>query len=178
MAPHYVTVYQIAAGQAYSSPADLVKLVPVVFGIVALALGVTLFILKKPRRLKSLRWLVAASLCAFGVFFLCVPAPRLLRLDADALSTFQKGNYQIAEGQVTNFDPMPYDGHKNECFSVEEKRFCYSDYGAHPGFHNTASHGGPIRSGLQVRIAFIPVTHQGNIILRLEVAGEQAALLK
>jgi len=178
MTPNYVTVYQIAAGQTYSSPADLVKLVPVLFGIVALAFGVTFFILKKPHSLKSFRWLVATSLCAIGVFFLCVPAPRLLHLDTNALSSFQKGNYHVVEGQVTNFDPMPYDGHKNECFSVEEKLFCYSDYGAGPGFHNTASHGGPIRSGLQVRIAYMPVAHRGNIILRLEVARELAAPLK
>jgi hypothetical protein len=178
MTPQYVTVYQIAADQAYSSPADLVKLVPVVFGIVALACGVTLFVRKTPLHWKPLRWFFAASLCVFGLFFLCIPVPRLLRLDSEALSTFQKGSYQIAEGQVTKFDPMPYDGHKNECFSVEEKRFCYSDYGAHPGFHNTASHGGPIRSGLQVRIAFMPVSHRGNIILRLEVAREQAAPLQ
>jgi hypothetical protein len=33
-----------------------------------------------------------------------------------------------------------------------------------PGFHNTASHGGPIRGGIHVRVA-----HLGGTILRLEI---------
>jgi hypothetical protein len=60
---------------------------------------------------------------------------------------------------------MPYTGHSEESFTVEGHRFSYSDYIVTSGFHNTASHGGPIREGLHVR-----VTYSGNLILRLEVA--------
>jgi len=52
-----------------------------------------------------------------------------------------------------------------ESFTVGGRRFSYSDYEVTAGFNNTASHGGPIRAGLHVR-----VTYWGNLILRLEVA--------
>ena len=71
----------------------------------------------------------------------------------------------VVEGVVSDFHPMPYTGHQNEWFVVDGKRFEYSDYGAVAGFNNTASHGGPIRKGLQVRVHYV-----GNDIARLEVA--------
>jgi hypothetical protein len=78
-------------------------------------------------------------------------------------------DYAIAtvEGPVTDFRPMPYGGHQEECFTVQAKSFCYSDYVVTPGFHNTTSHGGPIREGLQVRISY-----SGDMILRLEVRAD------
>lgn len=128
MNPHYVTVYQISAMEAYSSPADLVKFVPVAFGIVALIFGIGL-ILHIPRsRLKASRWIASTGLCAFGVISLCILAPPILRRDKDALSAFQRGDYRVVKGRVADFDPMPYDGHKEECFSVQDRRFCYSDF--------------------------------------------------
>jgi hypothetical protein len=50
---------------------------------------------------------------------------------------------------------MPYQGHQEECFSVGDRTFRYSDYEPTAGFNNTASHGGPIRGGLAGRIAYI-----------------------
>jgi hypothetical protein len=64
---------------------------------------------------------------------------------------------------------MPYEGHDQECFSVHSQRFCYSDYHVTPGFHNTASHGGPIRAGIPVRVAY-----SGPVILRLDIAKAAA----
>jgi hypothetical protein len=81
---------------------------------------------------------------------------------------YQKGNYHIVEGIVTNFIPMPYSGHSEECFTVDARRFCYSDYGTTPGFNNTQSHGGPIKPGLCVRISYI-----GNVIVKLEIGEDQ-----
>ena len=60
---------------------------------------------------------------------------------------------------------MPYAGHSDESFVVGGRRFSYSDFVVTSGFHNAASHGGPIREGLYVR-----VTYLGNLILRLEIA--------
>jgi hypothetical protein len=45
--------------------------------------------------------------------------------------------------------------------------FCYSDYEVTAGFNNSASHGGPIREGLPVRVSYI-----GNTIVRLEVSND------
>lgn len=82
-------------------------------------------------------------------------------------SAYRRFQLSVVEGRVTNFRPMPYEGHQLECFSVQSYTFCYSDYVVTAGFHNSASHGGPIREGLPVRVSFI-----GNTIVRLEVGDD------
>lgn len=74
-------------------------------------------------------------------------------------------DFEVVEGLVRDFKPMPSSGHSMERFCVEEACFEYSDYVVTSGFNNTASHGGPIRDGLPVRVSYI-----GNTIIRLEVA--------
>jgi hypothetical protein len=80
-------------------------------------------------------------------------------------TALQTGRYSVVQGPVTHFVPAPYTGNFKETFVVGNRRFSYSDYLVTAGFHNTASHGGPVRAGLYVR-----VTYLGNLILRLEVA--------
>lgn len=81
------------------------------------------------------------------------------------LSALKNGKASVVEGPVTNFVPMPYAGHAQEHFTVSGQRFSYSDYSMASSFHNSASYGGPIHEGLQVRITYV-----GNSILRLEIA--------
>jgi len=65
------------------------------------------------------------------------------------------GDYSVVEGAVSQFHPMPYSGHDSERFTVEGVSFKYSDYDqSQGGFNNTSSHGGPIREGKRVRIAY------------------------
>jgi len=85
---------------------------------------------------------------------------------ARAKKSYISGQYSVVEGTVTNFHPMPYSGHQNETFSVNGVQFSYSDYVIVPCFNNTSSHGGPIREGLRVRIAY-----SDDCILKLDVAG-------
>jgi hypothetical protein len=74
-------------------------------------------------------------------------------------------DYSLVEGTVTNFHPMPKSGHDTERFTVEGVKFEYSDFDlSKGGFNNTASHGGPIREGLPVRIAY-----RDGRILKLEI---------
>jgi hypothetical protein len=75
------------------------------------------------------------------------------------------GRYEVVEGQVREFVPMPYEGHARESFVVDGHRFSYSDYDLTMGFNQSRSHGGPIREGLQVRIA-----HVDGKIVKLEIA--------
>jgi hypothetical protein len=82
-------------------------------------------------------------------------------------SAYRHGQFSVVEGYVTNFRPMPYEGHQDECFSVQSETFCYSDYALTAGFNNSASHGGPVREGLPVRISYV-----GRTIVRLEVRGD------
>ena len=62
----------------------------------------------------------------------------------------------VVEGPVTNFVPMPYQGHANESFSVAGVQFKYSDYAISDAFNHTASHGGPINKDSYVRICYDP----------------------
>jgi len=161
MTPDYVTVYQISKESTDWSFA-LVGFIPLIAGIIII-LGKRKFKWKKPH------WLLPIFFCGFGVLWLCTAGMGVLHEDSQALSAYQKGDYLVVEGQVTDFHPMPYEGHQMECFTVQEQRFCYSDFVIAPGFRNTASHGGPIRSGLQVRIAYT-----GGTILRLDIPRSQA----
>jgi hypothetical protein len=99
-------------------------------------------------------WSGLAFASTFGEYF---------KLD----SAYRQGHFSVVEGHVTNFRPMPYEGHKDECFSVESETFCYSDYVITAGFNNSASHGGPIRNGLPVRVSYV-----GDAIVRLEIGGD------
>ena len=84
------------------------------------------------------------------------------------VEAYRQGKYSLVEGDVEDFDPMPYEGHQDEFFTVQGKRFCYSDYMIQAGFNQSASHGGPIRQGLPVRIAF-----SNDQILRLEIRADR-----
>jgi hypothetical protein len=88
-----------------------------------------------------------------------------------AVHAMRSNEAKFVEGIVTRFTPMPYTGHAMESFVVQGVRFEYSDYVITAGFNNAASHGGPIREGLPVRIWY-----RGNEILRLDVGRPNQAL--
>lgn len=106
-------------------------------------------------------WLVFLFAVAWTVIASGVTISRSLA----ASQALEEGNCETVEGRVENFHPMPKEGHDTERFEVAGKSFSYSDYIMSSGFNNTASHGGPIREDLQVRIC-----HQSGVILRLEIA--------
>jgi hypothetical protein len=86
-------------------------------------------------------------------------------------AALQQGRYRVVEGKVENFVPMPEAGHAEESFSVRGVKFRYSDYSPTGAFTQTAVHGGPLRSGLRVRLGYLPGPYE-NLILRVEVARE------
>lgn len=75
------------------------------------------------------------------------------------------GQGEVIEGPVTIY--LEVASGKNECISVADRQFCYSDWVITPGFNRTRAMGGPMRNGLQVRLSAI-----GNTIVRVEVADE------
>ena len=83
--------------------------------------------------------------------------------------SLMSGKAGYVEGIVTNFIPMPYQGHAQESFKVDGVPFNYSDYVVTAGFNNSASHGGPIREGLHVRIWY-----SGNDILKLQIPKSES----
>ena len=77
----------------------------------------------------------------------------------------RNGTCEIVEGTVSNFVPMPYQGHAVEHFVVNGHYYEYSDFRVMAGFNQTKSHGGPIDEGRRVRICDV----RGEIA-RLEVS--------
>jgi len=114
------------------------------------------------------------GLICMGLFFLITDnLITKINLYNETQEIYRKKQYDIVEGAIEYFDPMPYNGHKHESFRVNGVYFNYSDYdGRYYGFNNTASHGGPLKAnGQRVRLAYI--TREGrNIILRIELKGK------
>jgi hypothetical protein len=118
------------------------------------------------------RGLQGAARRIFSWFFLCAAIAGAFvtfrgttqPYDA-AAAALRDHRYSVVEGAVTGFVPMPYTGHAHESFVVGSRKFSYSDYILTGCFNTAASHGGPIRSGVFVRVSYM-----GNCIVRLEVA--------
>ena len=83
--------------------------------------------------------------------------------------------YEVVEGKVENYDPMPHRGNKNESFIVNDIKFSYSDYSVTNAFNNTKSHGGPINRNSYVNIYYTSVCNN-NYILRLEIKDYKGAI--
>ncbi len=118
----------------------------------------------KDTRVQAAGWLIVALGSFLGVLLLVAFVGDYLEHSWD----YHRGHYEVVEGTVSNFHPMPYQGHDEESFSVSGVGFSYSDYiGDSSCFNRTASHGGPIREGLRVRVAYVD-----DCILRLDVAAQ------
>ena len=158
----YVTVYEVS-----SVPfKDVAFLVP---GIIITAIAAILVfwpaLLEKLGHRRKYGRIFSWCLFLFAVVLTISAGFAVVGRALSASQDLEDGNCNIVEGIVENFHPMPKEGHERERFEVSGVQFSYSDYVAGPGFNNTASHGGPIREGLQVRIC-----HQSGNILRLEIS--------
>ena len=117
-------------------------------------------------------WLVTA----FGAFCFVAALSILYRQDRDIRRAMAANGAPTVEGTVTDFRPGSND-HRPERFRVHDVRFEYSDDG-HPGFHQTAAEGGPIREGMCVRIRYYRNEFNENRILMLEVLGKARAAVQ
>ncbi|HEV2162343.1 MAG TPA: hypothetical protein VGR52_08955 [Stellaceae bacterium] len=84
-----------------------------------------------------------------------------------------RGGYFVAVGPVQNFKPgeLGKGDVAVESFTVDGKKFSYSDSLLEPGFHRTQGEGGPLRSGLVVRITYVREGTK-NVITKLEVGRQ------
>jgi hypothetical protein len=136
-------------------------------GLILLLVGAVLIWVGRSKHWSLSRRFFAYFMVAFACIWSAFAFSTTSGEYASLRSGYRNGQFSVVEGQVTNFHPMPYEGHQEECFSVQAQTFCYSDYVITGGFNNTASHGGPIREGLPVRVSYI-----GNAIVRLEVRSD------
>ena len=86
------------------------------------------------------------------------------------VKAYEQGHYQIVEGYVENFDPMPYGGHKQESFDINGVSFSYSDFSVQSGYHNAKSHDGVITgNGQHLKIGYVYYNSaEGNVIVYIE----------
>jgi hypothetical protein len=77
----------------------------------------------------------------------------------------------VVEGIVENFHPMPSGGHDTERFDVAGVHFEYSHWMTTQGFSQDITVGGPMRSGLHVRIHYVRfgTPPYENVIVRIEL---------
>jgi len=127
---------------------------------------------KKKRESMNFKVTILFSVFAF-LFVLIVGSIAFLgqsSMSAYVFDEYQKGKAKVVEGYVENFDPMPYDGHKYESFSIDNLTFFYSDFAEQPGYHTAKSHGGVIKgNGQHLRITYVYYDEAyGNIIMRIE----------
>lgn len=160
---HYVTVFDAAANPYRNMWFVLPGLVGLVCGAIMVS---------KPAWMDAIMRRPMARGPLFGWFFFLfallwtVVATASIVSDAsNARGALNDRDCQLVEGRVEHFHPMPWTGHDTERFDVNGTSFSYSDYIVTAGFNHTASHGGPIREGLPVRICY-----RDGEILRLEVA--------
>ena len=89
-------------------------------------------------------------------------------------AAYKSGDYEIVEGYVENFDPMPPEGHKTESFDINGVHFSYTDYRVMTGYHNAKSMGGVITGNgqyLKIGYIFYDSSH-GNVIVYIEELTE------
>ena len=84
------------------------------------------------------------------------------------VGAYKSGDYEIVEGFVEDFKPMPYEGHSDESFEINGVKFSYSDYSIGTGYNNAKSHGGVITgNGQHLKIGYIKELN-GNVIVYIE----------
>jgi len=159
----YVTVFDASAfllkGIVFVVPGLVLSLVGAVLVFRPAALEAVGF--RRPMKWPIFNWLFFL----LAVAWTAIAGTTIISRSLDASEALHGGKCEVVEGRVENFHPMPSGGHDTERFEVNGTHFSYSDFMVTAGFNNAASHGGPIREGLQVRIC-----HQSGVILRLEVA--------
>lgn len=137
------------------------------YGLAFVVIGVVLILIAKKWPSQKHAKITGYCMAIFALFWTAVAFVLTFGEYRSCIGAYRSGNYAVVEGNVTNFRPMPYEGHQEECFSVQNERFCYSDYTVQAGFNQSAAHGGPVREGLPVRVAY----YDGQI-LRLDVRAD------
>ena len=127
---------------------DLFK--PILFIGITIITLIIVMLKAKPKNIKiiiSIFLLFAISLF-YGVLSINIKEYKILK------NRYRNKEYNIVEGYVFEFEPMPYSGKKYEKFKVEDIEFEYSDFRSTYAFNKTKSHGGPIDEGVYVKIYY------------------------
>ena len=158
----WLTVYDFANDSIRSQNIFM----PLIFVLIGLGI---LFFYKFNKSSKKKNRIFGLVYTLFSILFCIIVIPHQINDFHLAKSTYENANYTVIEGVVTDFDPMPYAGHQNESFTINDVRFEYSDFDeSYYGFNNTKSHGGPIDEGRKIRVSYY-INNKKNIIIKIEV---------
>lgn len=110
--------------------------------------------------------------CSFGFAFILFITVITVFFEISSynkiVGAYKSGDYEIVEGFVEDFKPMPYEGHSDESFEINGVKFSYSDYSIGTGYNNAKSHGGVITgNGQHLKIGYIKELN-GNVIVYIE----------
>lgn len=159
MAQEYITIFEISH-KGFKWWFALVGLLPAVPGAIIWRFS------KNHQDSWRLKWF-KFSLPGFALLWLSMATIPMWLEYTKLQEAYRRGAFSVVQGPVEDFHPMPPQRNSEECFSVENQRFCYSDNIISAAFNIDSVHGGPIRAGLPVRIAYV-----GNDILKLDVRGD------
>lgn len=120
------------------------------------------------KKVPNYKLLVIAGIFVFvGIGFIL---QNLLEMHRKVIIPYTKGQYEIVEGYVQNFIPMPPEGHSLEMFDIGDVHFEYSDNLVVVGYNTTKYNGGVIRgNGQYLKVGYVYFNKSyGNIIVYIE----------
>ncbi|OAB80946.1 hypothetical protein [Cochleicola gelatinilyticus] len=163
----YTTVYEVT-----NETLDIILAVPVLLAIGGFWIFYRTFQKNKNEGRKSKDYFSLYFGLTFAAIFSIVSIVRIsnsINKLRETKQIFLNGNFKTVEGKIENYEPMPYTGHEDERFTINGIEFNYSDFSAsYYGFHNSASHGGPIKeNGQEVRIGYFTRDDGHNTILKI-----------
>ena len=99
----------------------------------------------------------------------------LLEMHRKVIIPYANGQYEIVEGYVHNFIPMPPEGHSHEMFDIGDIHFEYSDNLVSVGYNKAKTNGGVIRgNGQYLKVGYVYYNESyGNIIVYIEELTEE-----
>ena len=108
--------------------------------------------------------IIFVALCA--IFIL----QHFLKMYRTVIVPYANGQYEIVEGYVQNFIPMPPEGKSREMFDIGNVHFEYSDNLIVLGYNKTKPNGGVIRgNGQYLKVGYVYFNENyGNIIVYIE----------
>ena len=116
------------------------------------------------------------SCCLGGSLFVGLIAAVILITEISGYSqladAYNRGEYEIVEGYVENYDTTHPRGGPTESFEINGVYFAYSEYEIHQGYRKDKAHGGVISgNGQYLKIGYVNTYSNGerrNIIVYIE----------
>ena len=135
-------------------------------GIVALLIGVVGLRRRWRQRGSWFTWLPPLLVTAWSFAWIVMhDFPGGFRHVSALTDAYQKGQYDVVEGDVVVLHRQPVSGHtKGDVIRVGGTTFEIDHFLATPAYHDTIAHGGVLKDGVRARIY-----HRDGAILRVDV---------